>query len=88
MSNVLDNLKLRQAKVRDEFANRAACRCANPIIPGQFQGRSAGAYGVVKINEETIPVRMLSNGWISPNMINPIIISGGSGYLSGMPKGR
>lgn len=87
MSDVLLNLSLRQAKIRSELAERNKCECDKPVIPAQFVGRSSGVQANVMVNAEIVPVKMMSNGWVTPTAVLPVIISGGVGFFAGMPKG-
>lgn len=87
MSDVLLNLSLRQAKIRSELAERNKCDCDKPVIPAQFVGRSSGVQANVMVNAEIVPVKMMSNGWVTPTAVLPVIISGGVGFFAGMPKG-
>ena len=87
MSDVLRNLSLRQAKIRSELAERNKCDCDKPVIPAQFVGRSTGVQANVMINAQIVPVKMMSNGWVTPDATLPVIISGGVGFFAGMPKG-
>jgi len=87
MSDVLLNLSLRQAKIRSELAERNKCDCDKPVIPAQFVGRSSGVQANVMVSAEIVPVKMMSNGWVTPTAVLPVIISGGVGFFAGMPKG-
>ena len=87
MGDVYRNLSLRQAKIRSELAERNRCQCDKPIMPAEFVGRSSGVQANVMVNAQIVPVKMLTNGWVTPTAVMPIIISGGTAFFSGMPKG-
>lgn len=87
MDNVYRNLSLRQAKIRSELAERNRCDCDKQIIPAAFVGRSSGVNASVMVNSQIVPVKMMSNGWVTPTAVLPIIISGGTAFFAGMPKG-
>ena len=87
MGDVYRNLSLRQAKIRSELAERNRCQCDKPIVPAAFVGRSSGVQANVMVNAQIVPVKMMSNGWVTPTAVLPIIISGGVGFFAGMPKG-
>lgn len=86
--NILKILANRQARTRNDFAHKNKCECVEQTPPAEFKGVGAGPSATVSIKAQTIPVKMMSNGWVSPTTIAPVIISGGKGYFGGMPKGR
>ncbi|MGL5062457.1 MAG: hypothetical protein ACRC62_20965 [Microcoleus sp.] len=86
--NALSILKNRQARTRNDFARRNKCECLEQTPPAEFKGVGAGSSASVAIRSQIVPVKMMTNGWVSPTTIAPVIISGGVGYFGGMPKGR
>lgn len=87
MSAALDLLRNRQSKGRSQFAKSSSCNCTEQAPIAQFQGNGAGRSATVTVNAQVVPVRMMSNGWVSPKAIAPVIVSGGVGFFGGMPRG-
>jgi hypothetical protein len=85
--SALGLLRNRQLKGRSQFAKSSTCDCTEQTPIAEFQGNGTGRSATVTVHAHTVPVRMLSNGWVSPKTIAPVIISGGVGFFGGMPKG-
>jgi hypothetical protein len=86
--SLIKMLANRQARTRNAFANQQKCECIESTPQARFNAVAGGASATVTVENKIVPVKLMTNGWISPTTIAPVIISGGKGYFGGMPKGR